>query len=158
MSSILCSPFLGGELKPAPVSLKWNSGSLHLILIHDCVLERFIQDHFLPREFLGVKGSVANHSACLKTPYNRFFFFFFFFKLETYFHSATEGDILSRCGLVHMEISWRCVYFHVHHYQNIFFLLRWIVKNTIYPQCIARLCRGFELGALHRHVCFGNIK
>lgn len=47
--------------------------TLHLILIHSYVLERFIQDNFLPREFLGCKCSIANHSACLKMPYNRFF-------------------------------------------------------------------------------------
>lgn len=42
--------------------------SLHLILIHIHVLEHFIQDHLIPWEFGGCKVSVANRSACLKTP------------------------------------------------------------------------------------------
>lgn len=53
-------------------------------------LERFIPDNFLPLEsFLGgCKGSIANHSPCLKMPYNRFL------KLEFYFHIATKGNSL----------------------------------------------------------------
>lgn len=53
-------------------------------------LERFIPDNFLPLEFFGgCKGSIANHSACLKMPYNRFL------KLKSlHFHIATKGSSL----------------------------------------------------------------
>lgn len=64
------------SLKPALFSLKMKLAR-HLILIHDYVLERFIQDHFLLWDFWGSKCTIANLSTHLKKPYNRFFYFFF---------------------------------------------------------------------------------
>ena len=126
--------------------------SLHLILIHGCVLERFIQDNFLPWEFRGCKGSIANHSACLKVPYNRFF------ELESlHFHSATEGNTLSVCGaFAHQNELEMCISQSASLSEHFLFAKRNHKILFGLPPAAAG-CQRFQLAAPDGHICSGNM-